>query len=249
MADNWPTTGSDGDIPRNGSGDLLEEIFDTLEASDYANKSFDSDAVDEAAAYAKLPPRLRIPQQDMDKAGGAGNDKSIVEDISEVKMKLHDLTLQQFNDQAYIIRDPDSAYFGQSESRKRKAEEDVARQLDKLLGLGQYSSGNVITSKISPYVEPIIGGANSFICLFRALFNIFTWRDPFLSFWVVVLGTIFAAILFVFPWRIVLFVAGIVLVGPQVSLPLALLTSFIVSKGVSLSICVYFCRRTGFTVW
>ena len=76
----------------------------------------------------------------------------------------------------------------------------------------------MIVSKISPYVEPIIGGANSFICLFRCLFNIFTWRDPFLSFWVTVLSIVIAAILFVFPWRIVLFLAGLILVGPQVSL-------------------------------
>ena len=214
--DSWMNTGSDREIPRTGSGDLLEEVFDTLEASEYERQSFEMSA-EAAAAYAKLPPGLRIPQQDMDKAGGAGNDKSILEDITELKMKLHDLTLQQFNDQAYTIRDPDAVYFGQSDTRKRKTDENVERQLDKLLGLGQYSSGNMITSKISPYVEPIVGGANSFICLFRALFNIFTWRDPFLSFWVTILGSILAAILFAFPWRIALFVAGFVLFGPQVS--------------------------------
>lgn len=216
--DNWMTTGSERDILRNGSGNLLEETFDTLEqVYSGGGTTFDED-VDEAAAYAALPLRLRIPQQDMDKAGDAGNDKSIVEDLAEVKMKLHDLTLQQFNDQSYTIKDPDAVYFGQAQSRKRKTDEDVQKQLDKLLGLGVYSNGNMIVSKISPYVEPIIGGANSFIGLFRALFNIFTWRDPFLSFWVTVLGTVVAAILFVFPWRIVLFVAGILLVGPQVSL-------------------------------
>lgn len=219
--ENWITHSSDREIPRNGSGDLLEEVFDSLEADGYGNKSFDLDLdAEEMAAYAKLPPRQRIPQQDMDKAGGPGNDKSIVEDLAEVKMKLHDLTLQQFNDQSYTIKDPEAVYFGQSQSRKRKTDEDVTRQLDKLLGLGQYSNGNMIVSKISPYVEPIIGSANSFICLFRALFNIFTWRDPFLSFWVTIVGTIAAVVLFFFPWRIVLFVAGLVLVGPQVSLSL-----------------------------
>lgn len=205
-----------GDISRSGSGDLLVDVFDTLEADERVNKNFELDP-EEAAAYAKLPPRLRIPQQDMDKAGGAGNDKTIVEDISEVKMKLHDLTLQQFNDQAYVIRDPDSVYFGQSQSKKRKTDEDVSKQIEKLLGLGQYSSGNMIVSRVAPYVEPIMGSANSFICLFRALFNIFTWRDPFLSFWVTVALMIGAAILFVFPWRVVLFVAGLALLGPQVS--------------------------------
>ena len=208
-------TGSDSGIPRNGSGDLLEEVFDTFESNGYVNDSFDID--EKEAADANLPPRLRIPQQDMDRGGSSGNDKSILEDITEVKMKLHDITLQQFNDQAYTIKDPDAVYFGQSQSRKRKTDENLSRQLDKLLGLGQFSNGNMIVGKISPYVEPIIGGANSFICLFRALFNIFTWRDPFLSFWITLIGSFLAAFLFVFPWRIVLFVAGLVLVGPQVS--------------------------------
>ena len=95
---------SDLDIPRNGSGDLLEEVLDTFENNDCAESKIVDEAA-EIAAYAKLPTRLRIPQQDMDKAGGAGNDKSVMEDITEVKMKLHDLTLQQFNDQAYVIKD------------------------------------------------------------------------------------------------------------------------------------------------
>lgn len=244
---------SDRDIPRTGSGDLLDEVLDTLSSSEYVENSFDSNAVDEAAeaeAYANLPPRLRIPQQDMDKAGGGGNDKTVMDDITEVKMKLHDLTLQQFNDQAYTIKENDVAYFGQSQNRKKKTEDDVSKQLDKLLGLGQYSNGNMIVSKISPYVEPIIGGANSFICLFRALFNIFTWRDPILSFWVTILTTIVSAILFVFPWRIVLFIAGIVLVGPQVGLVGSLFPCVVIAVGDISTHFFSFCiPRTGFIEW
>jgi hypothetical protein len=241
--DSWMRTGSKTDIPRNGSGDLLEEVFDTFESNGYVNNSFDVD--EKEASDAKLPQRLRIPQQDMDRGGGGGNDKSILEDITEVKMKLHDMTLQQFNDQAYTIKDSDAVYFGQSQSRKRKTDEDVSRQLDKLLGLGQFSNGNMIVGKISPYVEPIIGGANSFICLFRALFNIFTWRDPFLSFWFTLIGSILAAILFFFPWRIVLFVAGIVLVGPQVSLRLPWCKRFLFFLSDSLVASFFQSFRTG----
>jgi hypothetical protein len=74
----------------------------------------------------------------------------------------------------------------------------------------------MVVSRVAPFVEPIVGSATAFLCLFRALFNIFTWRDPFLSFWVTLLMSVLAAILLVFPWRLVLFAVGVVVVGPQV---------------------------------
>lgn len=65
------------------------------------------------------------------------------------------------------------------------------------------------------YVEPIIGSAYSFLLPFRAGFNVLTWRDPMLTFWVSVVCGILSLILFVFPWRIFLFFLGVFLVGPQ----------------------------------
>lgn len=57
--------------------------------------------------------------------------------------------------------------------------------------------------------------AYEWIYLFRALFNIFTWQDPILSFWISIIGPILAVALHLFPWRIVLGVVGILFWGPQ----------------------------------
>jgi hypothetical protein len=43
-----------------------------------------------------------------------------------------------------------------------------------------------------------------------------TWRDPFLSFWVVLVGILFVPVAapHIFPWRIVLGIVGLIFVGP-----------------------------------
>lgn len=65
------------------------------------------------------------------------------------------------------------------------------------------------------YVEPIIGSVYSFLCLFRAGYNVVTWRDPMLTFWVSLFCGILVVVLFVFPWRLFLAFLGVFLVGPQ----------------------------------
>jgi hypothetical protein len=92
---------------------------------------------------------------------------------------------------------------------------DVSQKLDKLLHVGQYSHSNPFIARLGLFVEPIISSVYSFLCLFRAVFNVYTWRDPMLTFWLSIFGIILAAILFVFPWRIFLFVLGVAVVGPQ----------------------------------
>ena len=86
---------------------------------------------------------------------------------------------------------------------------------DRLLQSGKYSNGNPLISKVGVIVQPIIEIVLAFLCLFRALFNLFTWRDPILSFWVSLLGPILVIILHLVPWRILLGVIGFVLFGPQ----------------------------------
>lgn len=54
-----------------------------------------------------------------------------------------------------------------------------------------------------------------FIFVLRAIYNLFTWRDPYLCFWISFLGPFVVMLLHFFPWRIVMGVAGILVVGPQ----------------------------------
>jgi hypothetical protein len=51
--------------------------------------------------------------------------------------------------------------------------------------------------------------------MIRALFNIFTWQDPILSFWIAVLGPLAVLVLHVMPYRIFFFLLGVAAVGPQ----------------------------------
>ena len=86
---------------------------------------------------------------------------------------------------------------------------------DRLLHSGKYSNGNPLISKVGVIAQPIIEILLAFLCLFRSLFNIFTWRDPILSFWVSLLGPVLVLVLHFIPWRIILGVVGVVLFGPQ----------------------------------
>ena len=88
-------------------------------------------------------------------------------------------------------------------------------EFDRLLQLGKYAHTNMIVSKVAEFVQPMIEMAQIGIFVNRALFNVFTWRDPILSFWVVVIGTLLVIFSHCFPWRIVIGCLGVYLVGPQ----------------------------------
>jgi len=49
----------------------------------------------------------------------------------------------------------------------------------------------------------------------RATFNVFTWKDPMLSFWFSVLVLCLVISLILFPWRLFFFVVGLLGLGPQ----------------------------------
>jgi len=53
------------------------------------------------------------------------------------------------------------------------------------------------------------------LCAYRSIYNIFSWHDPFLSFWFSVCCIMTIAVLLLFPWRTVFFAVGVVALGPQ----------------------------------
>jgi hypothetical protein len=155
-----------------------------------------------------------FPDQDID-FEGPNNGKKITDDLAEIKDKMHEMTWHLFDDHAYVIKNSNTVYFGDGKKSEKKRKSDVKKQLDKYLGLGQYSYSNPFVARVGMYVEPIIGSAYSFLCLFRAGFNVVTWRDPMLTFWVSLFSGMLVIVLFVFPWRIFLACLGMFLVGPQ----------------------------------
>lgn len=88
-------------------------------------------------------------------------------------------------------------------------------EYNKLLGSDKYSHGNPWISKLGLIVQPIVEIAVEWLCLFRALFNLFSWRDPILSFWVSIICPFVIIILHLFPWRWVMAIVGLALFGPQ----------------------------------
>jgi len=163
---------------------------------------------------------LTVPDQDIDYDANAGSDKKksrkrLTDDLNEVKEKMHELTLHKFNDRTYVVKNSNSRYFGHHNRSAKRRKLGVSQNLDKLLNVGQYSHSNPVVARVGQYVEPIVGASHSFLCAFRALFNVMTWRDPFLTFWVSLFGFALVIILFIFPWRLFLFFFGLWFVGPQ----------------------------------
>lgn len=99
----------------------------------------------------------------------------------------------------------------------KKARKLAYDDFDKLLGL-QSKGGNPIQRIMSSFMGPLMRMIRVGICLVRLSFNVTTWRDPYLSFWVLVGLSLICLILIVFPWRSFFGLLSIICLGPQVSL-------------------------------
>jgi hypothetical protein len=87
---------------------------------------------------------------------------------------------------------------------------------DKLLGL-QSRTNNPINRIASSFLGPLMRMIRVGVYLIRIAFNVSTWRDPFLSFWIFVFLSTLCVILVFFPWRSFFLLASLVCLGPQVS--------------------------------
>jgi hypothetical protein len=197
-----------------------EDILMSMEVSE-STLRIDDNNVD----FDQLPPTngsaldVSSPDQDIDYVYDNGG-KKVTEDLEDMKENMHKFTWHFFNYKTHEIKNPDALFFGQS--KKPAKRKDTKREIEKLLELGSFSSSNMIVSRAAPYITPLLGAALSFLGVFRSSFNIFTWRDPVMSFWVSVFGFFVTVILFVFPWRFFLFITGVLVIGPQVSFSPAL---------------------------
>jgi hypothetical protein len=87
-------------------------------------------------------------------------------------------------------------------------------EFDRMLGL-QSESRNPITRITATFLGPLMRMFRVFIYLFRIAFNISTWRDPYMSFWVCLGLVIWCVILIWFPWRAFFLLVTVATVGPQ----------------------------------
>jgi len=172
----------------------------------------------DARAGGWAPPSHRLPIQDVDVVV-EDNGGKLTDDLQNIKEQMHELSYHYFNDKAYVIKDKEARFaYGnlkRQEKKIKKGEYNAAKELDRILNIGFYSHSNPVVARIGLYIEPLVGASYSALCLFRAVFNLFTWRDPYLSFWVSLICGISMIVLFVFPWRTFMFILGIITVGPQ----------------------------------
>lgn len=108
-----------------------------------------------------------------------------------------------------------SLTIGSKGNEATRALRSVQAEYDKILKTGSNSSANPVLSTVAPIIQPLLDIALMCLSIFRALYNVFTWRDPILSFWVSLISPVFVLVLHCFPWRLAFGIAGLALVGPQ----------------------------------
>ena len=108
--------------------------------------------------------------------------------------------MRMFDDRTHIF-DPDDP---------------AGEELALINAIGTNKHKNPMITKIAEYVAPGLEGLKVGLSVWRAGFNLFTWRDPFLTslFLFGVLSVL--CVLLIFPWRLFFFAAGLGAVGPQV---------------------------------
>jgi len=88
-------------------------------------------------------------------------------------------------------------------------------ELDKVLLINAYSHSNPWINRVAIVLQPLVEMAQTFLYAIRATFNVFTWQDPVLCFWLCLLGLPLALILYLLPYRILFFIWGTYWIGPQ----------------------------------
>lgn len=99
-----------------------------------------------------------------------------------------------------------------AEKRMRKLVQD---EFDKLLGM-QSKGSNPIHRIMGTFLGPLMRMIRIIVFIIRIAFNISTWRDPYLSFWVSVGLCVLFFILIIFPWKAFFTLATLIGLGPQV---------------------------------
>ena len=110
------------------------------------------------------------------------------------------MSMRMFDDRTYIIDRDDP----------------IGEELTLINAIGTNKHKNPMIAKIAEYVAPGLEGLKVGLSVWRAAFNLMTWRDPFLTslFFFGILSVL--CVLLIFPWRLFFFAAGLGAVGPQV---------------------------------
>jgi len=107
----------------------------------------------------------------------------------------------------------------QEEERQKQQQMSPYQQqqekLDKCLLINHHSHWNPWMNRIAIVMQPLLEMAQTCLFSFRALFNLFTWQDPILCFWLCMVGPPLAILLYVCPYRLIFGFLGVYWLGPQ----------------------------------
>lgn len=220
-------------VSEGGMGDMIYDIdmndeFDELEM-DIAPKDKSTDASNSfQPGDSSSKQRIRVgPPQNTD----SKSSKKIPPQVHLMKVEkiLHKITRSVALE---IMHPPpdmgQAADAKESLSKKDKAAADTQDaqisslkrkklqldEFDRMLGL-QSESRNPITRITSTFLGPLMRMFRVFIYLFRIAFNVSTWRDPYMSFWVCLALVVWCILLVWFPWRTFFLLVTVATVGPQ----------------------------------
>jgi len=157
-----------------------------------------------------------LPEQNVSVKKKKDKDKSIKRELEEVEEKVQKATKYLFQYHTYHATESNGPPFQKKAIAEKGSEVyDSKPDLDKILGVGQFSQWNPIVSKVTSQFIPITRILGVALSIHRSFYSIVTWRDPILTFWVSIAGMISIAVLIMFPWRLAYFITGIVFFGPQ----------------------------------
>lgn len=178
--------------------------------SDRSQSGAPSDTVIPDKVWKRVKDPRGLPEQNVHVS--VKSRTTLKDDIIRFKMRLHTFTMRLFDDRMFIVSKEDPGYSGGE-----------AQELNQVIGTNKYNEP--ITAKIASYGAPGLESLKVVLSLFRAAFNLFTWRDPIMTsiFCTGVVMLLF--VLLVFPWRLFFAVVGFGAVGPQVSTSCCLFSS------------------------
>jgi hypothetical protein len=217
-----------------GEGMMDEEDEEGYGKMDDSDEDSDDDDEDEAqraarkkkkqgrlfeAGQASKTRRIRVgPPQNSDKSGRKLPPQA---HLSRVEHMLHKATKNISVEHVHFPPPHVQSQLGKEVNAKGPAgdvltakEKQHYDEFDKLLGY-RTKNPNPIVRITSSFLGPLMRMIRIVIYAVRISFNICSWRDPYLSFWIFAFLCALAFVLLIFPWRTFFFLASLVLLGPQ----------------------------------
>lgn len=182
--------------PRNGPSSLNTNGGNTLTKKSSGVLVVDT-SKDELPVWKRVTDPRGLPEQDA--SVSVKSRKTLKEEIIHNKNLLHKMSMRMFDDRTYVLHRDDP----------------IGEELALINAIGMNKHKNPMIAKIAEYVAPGLEGLKVGLSVWRAAFNLFTWRDPFLTslFFFGILSVL--CVLLIFPWRLFFFAAGLGAVGPQ----------------------------------